>query len=65
LLLYVLGYFGIIYLAIALIFGLLLLLGNIFVYFRPTKKRLYAMFKFSSPYLVVVFLAMILDTIIA
>ncbi|UCD92894.1 MAG: protoheme IX farnesyltransferase [Methanobacteriota archaeon] len=59
--LFVGGYFGWIYFAITFPFSLALLVGNLWVYRRPSKKAIHGMFKFSSPYLAVVFLAMVLD----
>ncbi|TET91375.1 MAG: protoheme IX farnesyltransferase [Methanomassiliicoccales archaeon] len=63
--LFVGGYFGYLYLAITLPFSLALMIGNLWVYRRPSKKAVYGMFKFSSPYLAVVFLAMVLDLALA
>lgn len=63
--LFVGGYFGYVYFAITFPFSLALLIGNLWVYRRPSKKAVYGMFKFSSPYLAVVFLSMVLDLALA
>ena len=53
--------FGTLYLAIASIMGVGMLLVVVRLAFQPTKDRAWTAFKFSSPYLAVVFLAMALD----
>jgi protoheme IX farnesyltransferase len=58
------GPFGWIYLATALVAGLVVLIGNIGLVLRPTRERAWAMFKLSSPYLFVLFLAMIADVLL-
>jgi protoheme IX farnesyltransferase len=55
------GFFGKFYLALTLPFGIFLLAGNIWVSIRPTISGLYKMFKFSSPYLAVIFISMVID----
>ena len=57
-----LGMFGIVYLAIAGALGLGLILVDLKLAFNPTKARAWTAFKFSSPYLAIVFLAMVLDS---
>ena len=59
--LYLGGFFGFIYLVATLPLGSLLVLGNLYVFLSPSKKGAYRMFKFSSVYLAVIFLSMILD----
>lgn len=59
--LYLGGFFGFIYLVVTLPLGSLLVLGNLYVFHSPSKKGAYRMFKFSSIYLAVIFLSMILD----
>lgn len=59
--LYLGGFFGFIYLVVTLPLGSLLVLGNLYVFLSPSKKGAYRMFKFSSAYLAVIFLSMILD----
>jgi len=57
-----LGLFGIIYLLVALVFGLGLLIVDLRLAFNPTKAQAWTAFKVSSPYLAVIFLAMIVDS---
>ncbi len=57
-----LGIFGLIYLMIAGVLGVGLILVDLKLAFNPTKAQAWTAFKFSSPYLAVVFLAMILDS---
>ena len=63
-LLYVLGGQGIVYLAVALIAGGLMIWTNIRLVRDPSSKNAWKAFKFSSPYLVIFFLALILDFLI-
>lgn len=63
LLFYFLGYNGILYLAITSVVGALLLVTNIRMLKEPNKENSWTAFKFSSPYLAIVFTAMVLDTI--
>jgi protoheme IX farnesyltransferase len=56
-----LGQFGIIYLTIAGLLGLGMILVDLRLVIEPTKARAWTAFKFSSPYLAIVFLAMVLD----
>jgi protoheme IX farnesyltransferase len=55
------GNFGLIYLAVALIFGFAILYVNILLFLHPNEKMAYSAFKISSPYLFALFLAMIID----
>ncbi len=57
-----LGLFGIIYLVVALVFGLGLLITDLRLAFSPTKAQAWTAFKVSSPYLAVIFLAMVVDS---
>lgn len=59
--LYLDGFFGLIYLAVTLPLGSLLVLGNLHVFLSPSKKGANRMFKFSSVYLCLVLFSMILD----
>jgi len=63
LLFYFLGYNGVLYLAITSVVGALLLVTNIKMLKEPNKENSWTAFKFSSPYLAIVFTAMVLDTI--
>src|SRR5881296_4781689 len=56
-----LGVFGLVYLLIAGGFGLWLLIVDLKLAFDPSKSRAWTAFKVSSPYLAIVFLAMVLD----
>src|SRR6266851_1903358 len=56
-----LGFFGMIYLAVAAVFGLGMLVVDLKLAFNPTKAKAWTAFKFSSPYLAIIFLAMVLD----
>lgn len=62
--LYFAGNFGLIYLLTAAGFGLLILIGNFYLFLHPTKEHAWKMFKFSSPYLFILFLAMIADVLL-
>jgi protoheme IX farnesyltransferase len=59
--LYFVGGFGLIYLGIAFVFGLLMTVSNVVLLLKPSRERAWVMFKLSSPYLFVLFLAMMLD----
>lgn len=56
-----LGVFGLVYLLIAGGFGFWLLIVDLKLAFDPSKSRAWTAFKVSSPYLAIVFLAMVLD----
>ncbi len=56
-----LGLFGIVYLAVAAVFGLGLLFVDLKLAFNPTKAQAWTAFKVSSPYLAIIFLAMVVD----
>src|SRR5436853_6369136 len=56
-----LGTFGVVYLAIAGLLGLGMIIVDLKLAFNPTKAQAWTAFKFSSPYLAIVFLAMVLD----
>src|SRR5712692_987718 len=53
--------FGIVYLAIAGVLGLGMILVDLKLVYSPTKSQAWTAFKFSSPYLAIVFFAMLLD----
>lgn len=53
--------FGLVYLSIAALLGLGMILVDMKLVFNPTKSQAWTAFKFSSPYLAIVFLAMVLD----
>jgi protoheme IX farnesyltransferase len=58
------GSFGLIYLTVALAFGVAVLYINFQLFLHPTNRMAYSAFKISSPYLFTLFLAMILDSIV-
>ncbi|HDP70003.1 MAG TPA: protoheme IX farnesyltransferase [Actinobacteria bacterium] len=53
--------FGKIYLTVSIAIGIVIVILSIRLLFKPTKKMSWQLFKFSSPYLFLIFLAMILD----
>ena len=61
-LLSLLGSFGLVYLIIASLLNVPMVLLNLWLLARPSKNSAWTVFKFSSPYLAIVFLAMIVDT---
>lgn len=65
LVLYPVGGFGLIYLGIASVFGLFVTVCNLALSLRPSRERAWVMFKLSSPYLFILFLAMILDVFLS
>jgi protoheme IX farnesyltransferase len=56
------GRFGLIYLAVAVLFGLWVLYINLKLFMHPEDKLAYSAFKISSPYLFALFFAMIVDS---
>lgn len=64
-LLYFFGAFGIVYLVTAGVLGAITLIFNLKLFIKPNKQNSWTVFKFSSPYLAVIFLAMMIDTLIA
>ena len=61
---YALGILGEIYLFISLIIGLIVLIPNIRLYFVPTVQTAWTVFRISSPYLVIVYLAVAVDILL-
>ncbi|MCS7116855.1 MAG: heme o synthase [Nitrososphaerota archaeon] len=61
---FLLNIFGTIYLITAIIFGGAMFLLNLWLIAKPTKERAWIVFKFSSPYLALIFTAMILDVLL-
>ena len=57
-----LGLFGVAYLLVAVVFGIWLLITDLRLAFNPTKALAWTAFKVSSPYLAIIFLAMIVDS---
>ena len=58
---YLLGNFGFVYGFVAIVGGLINLAGSVWVLYKPTETNAWKMFKISSPYLFVLFTAMIID----
>jgi protoheme IX farnesyltransferase len=58
---YLLGHFGLVYGLVALIGGLTTLVGSVWVLYKPTETNAWKMFKLTSPYLFLLFTAMIVD----
>lgn len=54
---------GVVYLAVAIVFGAVILAGNLYTFFKPTVDHAWTMFKLSSPYLFLLFTAMVIDAI--
>lgn len=54
-------HFGNIYLITAIASGVILLAGNLYLLFNTSEKKAWFLYKLSSPYLFVLFLAMIID----
>ncbi len=61
---YVLGVLGEAYLFISLIIGLIVLIPNMRLYFAPTAQKAWTVFKISSPYLTIVYLAVVVDILL-
>ncbi len=59
--LYFLGYFGPLYGAVAVVSGLAILAGSLWVLYKPTETNAWRMFKVTSPYLFLLFTTMIID----
>ena len=60
---FVLGIFGRTYLVLSVVPTLLFLFGSIRILFHPSKEQYWSLFKLSGPYLVVLYIAMIIDAI--
>ena len=58
---YALGILGEAYLFTSLLIGLVILVSNVRLYFAPTAQKAWAVFKLSSPYLAVVYMAVAID----
>ncbi len=59
--LFLYGGFGLVYLLISVISGLIVLTGYLYLYFRPSKELAWTLFKISSPQLFLIFSAAALD----
>jgi protoheme IX farnesyltransferase len=61
---YVLGILSEVYLFISVIVGLIVLVANTKLYFAPTAQRAWTVFKLSSPYLAIVYIAVAIDILL-
>ncbi len=61
---YLLGILSEIYLFISVIVGLVVLVANTKLYFAPTDQRAWTVFKLSSPYLAIVYIAVAIDILL-
>ena len=57
------GHFGLVYLAVAALFGFWVLYINLKLFIHPNNEMAYKAFKVSSPYLFALFCAMIIDSV--
>jgi len=53
--------FGLIYLATAAVFGIVMLVLSVWLLIKPSEKASWLVFKFSSPYLAALFIAFMVD----
>jgi protoheme IX farnesyltransferase len=58
------GEFGPVYFALAIVGGVVSLIGHIYLYLKPSERAAWLMFKLSSMYLAAVFAGMIIDKLI-
>jgi protoheme IX farnesyltransferase len=63
--LYFVGGLGLFYLLTALVCGLFVTVSNLLLALHPSREKSWVMFKLSSPYLFVLFLAMAIDVFLA
>ena len=61
---YALGIMGEAYLFMSLASGLIILILNIKLYFTPTAQKAWTVFKISSPYLAIIYIAVAADTLL-
>jgi protoheme IX farnesyltransferase len=64
LLLGMVGNFGPLYFTVAILGGIVSMIGHAYLYLRPTERNAWLMFKLSSLYLAMVFTGMIVDRLI-
>lgn len=63
-LIYFFSRFSLLYLIPALVLGIVVVIGNLYLFFKPTRERAWTMFKISSPYLFILFSIMVIDAAI-
>jgi protoheme IX farnesyltransferase len=56
--------FGWIYLGVASVLGVIIIAMSISLLARPSEKKSWTLFKFSSPYLALLFIAMYVDALV-
>ncbi|MBM3898435.1 MAG: protoheme IX farnesyltransferase [Thaumarchaeota archaeon] len=61
---YVLEIFGLVYLVSAVVLGAGIIYLSIKLLFLPTEERAWTLFKFTSPYLAIIFVAMMADAVL-
>ena len=61
---FVLGHFGFIFLYSVVVLGAIILIISFWLLANPTKGKAWILFKISSPYLALIFVAMIVDVLI-
>jgi protoheme IX farnesyltransferase len=61
---YFAGVIGRFYLWTAIVSGIIITAGNIYLFYAPERKKAWFLYKLSSPYLFVLFMGMIADSII-
>lgn len=64
LLLGVVGAFGSIYFAVAIVGGIVSLVGHVYLYWQPSERNAWLMFKLSSLYLALLFAGMTVDSLV-
>lgn len=63
-LIYKVGGFGLPYAVLTFPFSLAMLVGHAYLWFRPTPRNAWVMFKLTSPYLAAVFTGIMLDSVL-
>lgn len=58
---YFVGGMGTFYLVVAICSGIIVTVGNIYLFFVPDQTKAWFLYKLSSPYLFIIFLAMMVD----
>lgn len=61
---YLLGVFGFVYLAIAIVLGIGIIYLSLKLLLVPTEDKAWTLFKFTSPYLAIIFVAMMIDAVL-
>ena len=62
--LYFMGFFGLIYLIMAGALSFAMLMLNTRLFLKPSERNAWIVFKFSSPYLALIFIAMMVDRLV-